>query len=70
MEKVNELEEETSEAPEEVVVEAPDENRVYHWIMDEANFAKTCEKCGAVIRGAWAFREKFDYCPKCGAKTK
>jgi len=37
------------------------------WIVDTVQFTKTCAKCGATMRG-WAYREKFDYCPKCGTK--
>lgn len=39
----------------------------YKWIDNRAEGIKTCEKCGAAMRG-WAYREKFDYCPKCGEK--
>lgn len=37
------------------------------WVKDEVQATKTCEACGAVMRG-WAYREKFLYCPMCGAK--
>ena len=39
----------------------------YKWIIDKINFTKTCEACGAVMKG-WAYREKFYYCPICGIK--
>lgn len=48
----------------EVVKEAPKTTR---WIMNP-NHTKTCEACGAIMFG-WAFREPFEYCPKCGAKA-
>ena len=38
------------------------------WIIDEVNATKTCEICGAVMRG-WAFREKFNFCPMCGNRA-
>lgn len=39
------------------------------WIIDDSKATKTCESCGAVMRG-WAFREDFKYCPICGAKAE
>ena len=36
------------------------------WIRNEAEGTKKCDACGAVMRG-WAYREPFQYCPKCGA---
>lgn len=39
------------------------------WIKDEAIGTKQCESCGAVMRG-WAFREPFQFCPKCGAMAE
>ena len=38
------------------------------WILN-ANHTKTCEACGETMFG-WAYREKFAYCPKCGAKAE
>ena len=38
------------------------------WIV-KSNGTKICEACGAVMMG-WAFREKLNYCPKCGAKAE
>lgn len=37
------------------------------WVVNP-DFTKTCEACGAVMRG-WACRENFLYCPMCGAKV-
>lgn len=39
------------------------------WIADNALFTKTCEACGATMLG-WAYREPFQYCPKCGAMAE
>ena len=39
------------------------------WIKNQYDFTKTCESCGAVMRG-WAYREPFKYCPKCGAMAE
>ena len=38
------------------------------WIRDTINATKTCEACGSVMRG-WAYRETFNFCPKCGKRT-
>lgn len=36
------------------------------WIKNQAEATKQCDACGAFMRG-WAYREPFQYCPKCGA---
>lgn len=56
---------EVAEEVKEVKKEAPKSTR---WIMNP-NHTKTCEACGAIMFG-WAFREPFEYCPKCGAKAE
>ena len=38
-----------------------------HWINDDAVGTKTCDVCDAVMRG-WAYRELFNFCPKCGTR--
>lgn len=43
--------------------------RPTHWIINQADGTKQCESCGAVMRG-WAYREPFDYCPKCGKRAE
>lgn len=45
------------------------EQKVYKWIKDMAVGTKKCENCGAVMRG-WAFREPFNYCPRCGEEIQ
>ncbi len=42
--------------------------QIYKWIRNEALGNKTCEACGAIMRG-WAYREVFNYCPKCGNRV-
>ena len=61
----------TLDAP--IVKEAPQEivqpkEKTFKWIKDEINGTKTCENCGSTMRG-WAYREIFNYCPKCGARA-
>ena len=68
-----------AEAMETVQEEAQETNEVVEtdvktlrptkWIVNEAEGSKKCEACGAVMRG-WAYRELFDYCPKCGKKAE
>ena len=41
----------------------------HKWIVDRVAFTKTCDGCGAVMRG-WAYRETFKYCPMCGSEMK
>ena len=70
MEVENQIEEVTAQPIEEVVdTKASKASNVTKWIKDEALATKTCEACGAVMRG-WAFREKFAFCPMCGAKAQ
>ena len=51
--------------PEQEVKQEVEDRPRYKWIRDELNATKTCEMCGGVMRG-WAYREVFNYCPKCG----
>lgn len=39
------------------------------WIRNDTEGTKMCDACGAVMRG-WAFREPFQFCPKCGAMAE
>ena len=39
------------------------------WLIDTGKGEKKCSACGAIMHG-WAYREKLDYCPKCGAKMQ
>ena len=39
----------------------------YKWIDNNVDGVKTCEACGAEMRG-WAYRQNFIYCPMCGEK--
>lgn len=72
MEKM-EVEKKLDEVIEEPIAEVekpvskPKKEKTSKWVKNEAVGTKACEACGAVMRG-WAFREDFQYCPKCGAK--
>ena len=64
------IDEATAQQIEEVIdTKASKASNVTKWIKDEALATKTCEACGAVMHG-WAFREKFAFCPMCGAKAE
>ena len=61
--------EETVVTPIASEVESEPEDKAYHWVNNVYEFTKTCEKCGAVMRG-WAYRQDFPYCPMCGTKLQ
>ena len=71
IENVKEVIEPVTEAEKAVVepVEEIQPKEYSKWLKDEQKWQKTCEKCGAVMRG-WAYRENFKYCPMCGVEMR
>ena len=51
-------------------IEALENQKTGHWILDETDNSITCDKCGCLIWANDISNGEAHYCPNCGANMK